>query len=74
MRRTPQLESALPILYLRGLFTGDFSPVIAALLGEEVSTGFSASTDGPSYGEHERIVRRPKEAVCNEQRENPTEH
>ncbi len=43
MRRTPRLEEAVPILYLRGLSTGDFSEALAALLGEAVS-GFSATT------------------------------
>jgi len=43
MRRTPRLEEAVPILYLRGLSTGDFSEALGALLGEAV-TGFSATT------------------------------
>lgn len=43
MRRTPRLEEAVPILYLRGLSTGDFSEALTALLGEPV-TGFSATT------------------------------
>ena len=44
MRRAPQLETALPVLYLRGLSTNDFRPALAALLGEEAVTGFSATT------------------------------
>ena len=44
MRRTPQLETALPVLYLRGLSTSDFRPALAALLGEEAVAGFSATT------------------------------
>ena len=44
MRHTPQLETALPVLYLRGLSTNDFRPALAALLGEEAVTGFSATT------------------------------
>lgn len=43
MRRTPRLEEAVPVLYLRGLSTGDFSEALTALLGESV-TGFSATT------------------------------
>jgi putative transposase len=43
MRRSPRLEEALPILYLRGLSTGDFSEALEALLGPEVA-GFSATT------------------------------
>ena len=50
LRRTPQLESALPILYLRGLSTGDFKPALAALLGEEAVAGFSATTIGRLLG------------------------
>jgi len=44
MRRTPQLETALPVLYLRGLSTSDFRPALAALLGEaihRIHTGLS---------------------------------
>jgi putative transposase len=43
MRRSPRLEEALPILYLRGLSTGDFSEALEVLLGSEVA-GFSATT------------------------------
>jgi putative transposase len=43
MRRSPRLEEALPVLYLRGLSTGDFTEALEALLGPEVS-GFSATT------------------------------
>lgn len=44
LRRTPQLETAVPVLYLRGLSTGDFKPALSVLLGEEAVAGFSAST------------------------------
>ncbi|MFO7944855.1 MAG: transposase [Anaerolineales bacterium] len=43
MRRSPRLEEALPVLYLRGLSTGDFTEALKALLGPEAA-GFSAST------------------------------
>lgn len=43
MRRSPRLEEALPVLYLRGLSTGDFSEALEALLGPEAA-GFSATT------------------------------
>ena len=43
MRRSPRLDEALPVLYLRGLSTGDFSEALRALLGPE-ATGFSAAT------------------------------
>ena len=44
LRKTPQLESALPVLYLRGLSTGDFKEALSALLGEEAVRGFSPTT------------------------------
>lgn len=44
MRKTPRLEEAVPILYLRGLSTGDFQEALSALLGEENIAGFSATT------------------------------
>jgi transposase-like protein len=44
MRKTPRLEEAVPILYLRGLATGDFQEALSALLGEEAITGFSPTT------------------------------
>ncbi len=44
MRKSPRLEEAVPVLYLRGLSTGDFGPALAALLGEEALRGFSSTT------------------------------
>jgi transposase-like protein len=43
MRRSPRLEEALPVLYLRGLSTGDFSEGLEALLGPKAA-GLSATT------------------------------
>ena len=43
MRRSPRLEEALPVLYLRGLSPGDSSEALAAPLGPEAA-GFSATT------------------------------
>jgi transposase-like protein len=43
MRRSPCLEDVLPVLYLQGLSTGDFSEALAALLGPEAA-GLSATT------------------------------
>jgi putative transposase len=40
VRRSQRLEEALPILYLRGLSTGDFAPALAELFGE-AAPGFS---------------------------------
>ena len=42
-RRTKSLDVLLPLLYLRGLSTGDFQEALAALLGKD-APGLSAST------------------------------
>ncbi len=42
MRRSPKVAEVLPILYLRGLATGDFRPALEALLGED-ACGLSAT-------------------------------
>jgi transposase-like protein len=43
LRKSPNVESVLPILYLKGLSTKDFEDGLAALLGEGVK-GLSAAT------------------------------
>jgi putative transposase len=42
MRRSPKVAEVLPILYLRGLSTGDFRPALQSLLGEDAA-GLSAT-------------------------------
>lgn len=42
MRRSPKVTEVLPVLYLRGLSTGDFAPALAGFLGTDA--GLSAST------------------------------
>ena len=42
MRKSPKVTEVLPILYLRGLSTGDFAPALAEFFGTEA--GLSAST------------------------------
>jgi putative transposase len=42
MRRSPKVAEVLPILYLRGLSTGDFQEALKALLGEDAA-GLSPS-------------------------------
>lgn len=37
MRRSPKVAEVLPILYLRGLSTGDFRPALQALLGKDAA-------------------------------------
>jgi transposase-like protein len=43
MRRSPRLEEALPVLYLRGLSTGDFAEALPILLGPQAA-GLSSTT------------------------------
>ena len=42
MRKSPKVTEVLPILYLRGLSTGDFAPALGEFFGAEA--GLSAST------------------------------
>lgn len=42
MRRSPKVAEVLPILYLRGLSTGDFRPALESLLGGDAA-GLSAT-------------------------------
>lgn len=42
MRRSKSIETLLPILYLKGISTGDFSEALPALLGK-YTAGLSAS-------------------------------
>lgn len=43
LRRSRRLDEALPVLYLRGLSTGDFTPALTELLGE-AAKGFSPAS------------------------------
>ena len=45
MRRSKSIETPLPMLYLKGVSTGDFSEALAALLGKDAG-GLSASAIG----------------------------
>ena len=48
MRRSPKVAEVLPILYLRGLSTGDFKPALEGLLGEDAAGLVLARADGLS--------------------------
>jgi putative transposase len=60
-RRSPKVNDVLPVLYLRGLSTGDFRPALEALLGEDAA-GLSPSTISRLCkdweAEHERFCTR----------------
>jgi len=64
-RRSPKATEVLPILYLRGLSTGDFAPALGAFFGSEA--GPSASTISrltkACAAEHQRWSRRDLSAV-----------
>jgi len=45
MRRSKSIETLLPVLYLKGISTGDFSEALAALLGKDAA-GLSALAIG----------------------------
>ena len=45
MRRSKSIETLLPILYLKGISTGDFQEALSALLGKDAA-GLSASAIG----------------------------
>jgi transposase-like protein len=60
-RRSPKVNDVLPVLYLRGLSTGDFGPALRDLLGADAS-GLSASAISRLTkqwrSEHERFQTR----------------
>jgi putative transposase len=62
MRRSPRLDDAMPVFYLRGLSSGDFEEAIPALLGADAA-GFSPSTitrlTRVWQEEHEGWCKRP---------------
>jgi transposase-like protein len=45
VQRSKSVESLLPLLYLKGISTGDFSEALVALFGKD-AVGLSASTIG----------------------------
>jgi putative transposase len=60
-RRTRSLDALLPVLYLRGLSTGDFQEALAALLGKEapnLSPAVIARLKSDWEGEYRRWQRR----------------
>ena len=59
-RRSPKVTDVLPVLYLRGLSTGDFASALRDLLGEDAS-GLSASSIQRLT---EGVARRARRVLC----------
>ncbi len=57
MRRSPKVAEVLPLLYLRGLSTGDFRPALRSLLGEDAA-GLSATNISRLTSEWEEEYRQ----------------
>ena len=60
-KRTRSLDALLPVLYLRGVSTGDFQEALAALLGKKapnLSPSVVARLKGDWQGEYERWQQR----------------
>jgi transposase-like protein len=60
-RRTKSLDALLPVLYLRGISTGDFQEALAALLGKDapnLSPAVISRLTAEWLGEYERWQRR----------------
>jgi len=63
MRRSKSIETLLPILYLKGISTGDFSEALAALLGKDAA-GLSASAIGRLKTVGSTSTPRGRSAIC----------
>jgi putative transposase len=60
-RRSPGLDALLPVLYLRGISTGDFQEALSALVGPDapnLSPGAISRLTGAWQAEHDRWQRR----------------
>ena len=60
-RRTKSLDAILPVLYLRGISTGDFQEALAALLGKDapnLSPAVISRLTAQWQGEYERWQKR----------------
>jgi putative transposase len=60
-RRSRSLDALLPVLYLRGISTGDFQEALAALLGKDapnLSPSVIARLKGEWQADHERWQKR----------------
>jgi len=65
MRRSPKVDEVIPVLYLRGLSTGDFKEGLSVLVGEAAS-GLSASSISRQLGAWEAEVEAWKKRDLSE--------
>src|SRR6056297_926751 len=66
-RRSRGLDALLPVLYLRGISTGDFQEALAAILGQDapnLSPGVISRLTGEWQRDYERWQRRDLSAVA----------
>jgi len=63
MRRSKSIETLLPILYLKGISTGDFSEALAALLGKDAA-GLPASAIGRLRTAGSTSAQPDRSAIC----------
>jgi len=65
VRRSPKVSEVLPILYLRGLSTGDFGPALADFFGSDagLSTSTISRLTTAWQAEHERWMGRDLSAL-----------
>src|SRR5437868_3061963 len=63
MRRSKSIETLLPILYLKGISTGDFSEALAALLGKDAA-GLPASAIGRLRTAGSTSTQPDRSAIC----------
>lgn len=66
-RRSPAVDDVLPVLYLRGLSTGDFQPALESLLGDKAQ-GLSATTITRLRGSWEEQYRTFRKRDLSQQR------
>ena len=62
-RRSKSLEVLIPILYLKGISTGDFEEALAALVGKD-APGLSASTIARLKEAWTESMRAGRSAIC----------
>ena len=53
MRRVPSVDNLIPVRYLKGISTGDFSEALVSIPGEGVRGGVAELSPG-HYGRYER--------------------